>query len=275
MPRQLRDRPACHRSGCCWPHRAGTARASTARWSPWRRRSSGTGPRSTCASRSSTTSTSSTRCSRAVRSSSRRPTRFPKGRPWSSRHTASHRSSTEEAAARSLKTIDATCPLVTKVHREAVRFARDDYDILLIGHEGHEEVVGTSGEAPEHITLVDGPGRRRLGRRPRPAEGRLAVADHAVGRRDDGDGPQAAGALPGSAGPAERRHLLRHPEPPAGGQADRRRARPDARRRLAQLLQLGAPGRGRPRARCRGRPPRRRRDGDRRGLVRRRATPSV
>ena len=63
----------------------------------------------------------------------------------------------EEAAARSLKTIDATCPLVTKVHREAVRFANEDYDILLIGHEGHEEVVGTSGEAPEHIVLVDGP----------------------------------------------------------------------------------------------------------------------
>ena len=63
----------------------------------------------------------------------------------------------DEARARSLKTIDATCPLVTKVHREAVRFADDDYDILLIGHEGHEEVVGTSGEAPEHITLVEGP----------------------------------------------------------------------------------------------------------------------
>ncbi len=63
----------------------------------------------------------------------------------------------DEAKARSLKTIDATCPLVTKVHREAVRFADDDFDILLIGHEGHEEVVGTAGEAPEHITLVDGP----------------------------------------------------------------------------------------------------------------------
>ena len=63
----------------------------------------------------------------------------------------------EEARARSLKAIDATCPLVTKVHREAVRFAADDFDILLIGHEGHEEVVGTAGEAPEHITLVDGP----------------------------------------------------------------------------------------------------------------------
>ncbi|PRY01923.1 4-hydroxy-3-methylbut-2-enyl diphosphate reductase [Allonocardiopsis opalescens] len=63
----------------------------------------------------------------------------------------------EEARGRSLATIDATCPLVTKVHREAVRFAKDDYDILLIGHEGHEEVIGTSGEAPEHITLVGGP----------------------------------------------------------------------------------------------------------------------
>ncbi|GAA2416002.1 4-hydroxy-3-methylbut-2-enyl diphosphate reductase [Streptomyces pulveraceus] len=63
----------------------------------------------------------------------------------------------EEAAERKLATIDATCPLVTKVHKEAVRFAQDDFDILLIGHEGHEEVIGTSGEAPDHITLVDGP----------------------------------------------------------------------------------------------------------------------
>ncbi|MDX3093926.1 4-hydroxy-3-methylbut-2-enyl diphosphate reductase [Streptomyces sp. ME01-24h] len=64
----------------------------------------------------------------------------------------------EEAAKGRLATIDATCPLVTKVHKEAVRFAKEDYDILLIGHEGHEEVIGTSGEAPDHITLVDGPG---------------------------------------------------------------------------------------------------------------------
>ena len=63
----------------------------------------------------------------------------------------------EEARARQLKTIDATCPLVTKVHHEARRFAADDYDILLIGHQGHEEVVGTTGEAPAHIHLVDGP----------------------------------------------------------------------------------------------------------------------
>jgi len=63
----------------------------------------------------------------------------------------------DQAAERGLKAIDATCPLVTKVHKEAVRYAEEDYDILLIGHEGHEEVIGTSGEAPEHIQLVDGP----------------------------------------------------------------------------------------------------------------------
>jgi len=64
----------------------------------------------------------------------------------------------EQAAARSLRTIDATCPLVTKVHQEVKRFARDDDDILLIGHEGHEEVEGTAGEAPQRVQLVDGPG---------------------------------------------------------------------------------------------------------------------
>ncbi|HEY3259535.1 MAG TPA: 4-hydroxy-3-methylbut-2-enyl diphosphate reductase [Pseudonocardiaceae bacterium] len=63
----------------------------------------------------------------------------------------------EQARERNLRTIDATCPLVTKVHAEARRFARDDYDILLIGHDGHEEVEGTAGEAPEHVQLVDGP----------------------------------------------------------------------------------------------------------------------
>ncbi len=62
----------------------------------------------------------------------------------------------ESAAARNLKTIDATCPLVTKVHHEVKRFANEDFDILLIGHEGHEEVEGTAGEAPNNVILVDG-----------------------------------------------------------------------------------------------------------------------
>ncbi len=61
----------------------------------------------------------------------------------------------EAAAQRNLKTIDATCPLVTKVHHEVKRFAADDYDILLVGHAGHEEVEGTAGEAPENVILVE------------------------------------------------------------------------------------------------------------------------
>lgn len=63
----------------------------------------------------------------------------------------------QEAADRGLNAIDATCPLVTKVHREAVRFSGQDYHILLIGHEGHEEVEGTMGHAPENTTLVNDP----------------------------------------------------------------------------------------------------------------------
>jgi 4-hydroxy-3-methylbut-2-en-1-yl diphosphate reductase len=63
----------------------------------------------------------------------------------------------ESAKARGLTAIDATCPLVTKVHNEARRFAAADHDILLIGHKGHEEVVGTAGEAPTRVRLVDGP----------------------------------------------------------------------------------------------------------------------
>jgi 4-hydroxy-3-methylbut-2-enyl diphosphate reductase len=62
-----------------------------------------------------------------------------------------------EAAERGLDAIDATCPLVTKVHREASRFARDDYEILLIGHRGHEEVEGTMGHAPDRTILVNSP----------------------------------------------------------------------------------------------------------------------
>ncbi len=63
----------------------------------------------------------------------------------------------EAADARQLLTIDATCPLVTKVHKEAIRFARDERTILLIGHTGHEEVEGTAGEAPEHTIVVNSP----------------------------------------------------------------------------------------------------------------------
>jgi 4-hydroxy-3-methylbut-2-en-1-yl diphosphate reductase len=75
----------------------------------------------------------------------------------------------ENSSRRELRVIDATCPLVTKVHLEARRFARDEMTILLIGHEGHEEVVGTSGEAPDHIRLVGSPDEARTVEVPDPS----------------------------------------------------------------------------------------------------------
>ena len=76
------------------------------------------------------------------------------GRRSCSRPTASHRPSTPNAAARGLTTIDATCPLVTKVHAQAIRYAAEGFTVILVGHAGHEEVVGTMGEAPDHVVLV-------------------------------------------------------------------------------------------------------------------------
>ena len=127
-----------------------------------------------------------------------------------------------QAEERELKTIDATCPLVTKVHHEAKRFAGDDYDILLIGHEGHEEVEGTAGEAPDHIQLVQGPERRAPHRGARPVTGRLALPDHAVGRRDDGDGGRDPEAVPRA---ASTRPATTSATPPRTGSSRSRRSR--------------------------------------------------
>ncbi len=82
---------------------------------------------------------------------------FPKGPTCCSRRMAWRRQLRRVAAERNLQTIDATCPLVTKVHLEAVRYAKAGYTIVLIGHEGHDEVIGTMGEAPESIQLVQTP----------------------------------------------------------------------------------------------------------------------
>ena len=149
-----------------------------------------------------------------------------------------------EAAERELRTIDATCPLVTKVHNEVRRFAGSGHQILLIGHEGHEEVVGTTGEAPEQITLVDGVDGAPTTRGRRPEQADLAVADDAVGRRDDADRRRAQAAVPAAAGAAVGRHLLRDPEPAGRGQDHRAAGRPVPGRRLGQLVELGAHGRG-------------------------------
>ena len=177
---------------------------------------------------------------------------------------------------RGLQTIDATCPLVTKVHREAVRFAEDGYTIVLVGHDGHEEVEGTMGEAPERIVLVQDEADVESWRSRIPdriayvTQTTLAVDETAADHR------AAARALPQDRRSAHRRHLLRHHQPPGGRQADGRQLRPDARDRLAQLLELGPPGRGRARLRHRGAPDRQRRrspGGVAGGPPRRRASP--
>ena len=101
------------------------------------------------------------------------------------------------AAERRLRAIDATCPLVTKVHLEAVRYAKDHYHIILIGHEGHDEVVGTMGEAPESITLVQDVERRRAADDSGRREDRLSHADDAErGRNVRKSSPRCAAKYP-------------------------------------------------------------------------------
>ncbi len=137
---------------------------------------------------------------------------------------------------RRLRTIDATCPLVTKVHVEARKFAADDYTIVLIGHDGHEEVEGTMGEAPKNIVLVQSVRDVDRLEIKDPEQDRLYLADHALGGRDASDHQPPAPALPGDRGAPHRRHLLRDHQPPDSRQAARPHLRPGARDRLAQLL---------------------------------------
>ena len=225
------------------PRRAATAPASSA---PSRRssaRSSTTARPSTCASRSSTTSTSSATSRRAARSSSRRRPRFPQGATvvYSAHGVAPVR--VRELRALEHNVIDAVCPLVTKVHVQARRYADEGYTVVLIGHEGHEEVVGTMGEAPEATVLVqtvdevealDSAARR---------EARLRHADDALGRRDRRDHHDAPPPLPGDPRAAQGRHLLRDLQPAVGREGDAARDRPPPRHRLEELVEL-EPARG-------------------------------
>lgn len=87
------------------------------------------------------------------------------------------------AKQRKLTALDATCPLVTKVHLEAIKFAREGYNIILIGHEGHDEVIGTMGEAPESITLVET--EAEVAALPFTAEDRLAYLTQTTLSVDD------------------------------------------------------------------------------------------
>ena len=115
-----------------------------------------------------------------------------------------------------LITIDATCPLVTKVHTEAIRFAREGYIIILIGHAGHDEVVGTMGEAPDSIILVQTP--EDVDRLDLPDSVKIAYLTQTTCRSTM---PQpssvASAAIPAYCRPGPGGHLLRHPTSARGG----------------------------------------------------------
>ncbi len=140
-----------------WPAREASVRASTWRSKAWSWQSGSMERRSTCITRSSTTSTSSTASAMKGWSSSIRWKKCPKGPTCCTRRTAFRPKSAASPRHAGCKTIDATCPLVTKVHLEAIRYASLGYTILLIGHDGHDEVIGTMGEAPQAIRLVESP----------------------------------------------------------------------------------------------------------------------
>lgn len=150
----------------------------------------------------------------------------------------------DNAAERNLTVIDATCPLVAKVHQEARRYARDGRTLILVGHADHEEIEGTFGEAPERTVIVqDAEEARRLdllgGR-----ECQLSHPDHAVARRHRGDRLHPPRALLPADRSWDRRRLLRQPEPAELGEVDRRPQRPGAGGRFGQLQQHGADGGG-------------------------------
>ena len=155
--------------------------------------------------------------------------------------------SVPDAAAepRNLFAIDATCPLVTKVHREAEVHQKRGRHIILVGHHGHPEVIGTMGQLPPGaMTLVEtiediaalSPARPGLAYRD---------PDHALGGRYAGPGRGPEGALPRDRRSAQGRHLLRHHQPPGRGEARRAASSMHDRGGLAQFLQFAAPARGR------------------------------
>ena len=154
----------------------------------------------------------------------------------------------DEARRRALKVFDATCPLVTKVHMEVARYAREGREVILIGHAGHPEVEGTMGQFDTafggRILLVETPEDvERL--ESRSGAARVRHADDAVGRRHAADRRCAAHAVPDARQSAQGRHLLRDAEPPGRGEATGRALRRHPRRRLAEQLELESPARDR------------------------------
>ena len=174
----------------------------------------------------------------------------------------------EEGVRRGLRVIDATCPLVTKVHLEAIRYAREDYSIVLIGHEDHDEVIGTLGEAPERIFVianVDEVARLEV-----PNPDKVAYLTQTTLSVDDTRDVIEAlrRKFPEDRRPLPQRHLLRDPESSGGGQAPGQRRRPPAGHRLGQQLQRHPARRGGADGRHPG-PPHQRRRRHQSGVARR------
>ena len=182
-----------------------------------------------------------------ARCSSRSWTRCPTAGRWCSRAHGVPKVVPAAAEARGLDYLDATCPLVSKVHRQAQRLIEAGRHILFIGHAGHPEVIGTFGQVPEGaMTLVETVERGRGDRGRRPRQSGLPDPDHAVGRRHRGDRRRAAAPLPDDPRAARRGHLLRHLQPPgARSRRSPRAMRADAGDRRAQQQQFAAPRRGR------------------------------
>ena len=154
-----------------------------------------------------------------------------------------------DAERRGLQTIDATCPLVTKVHREAVKFAEEGYTIVLIGHAGHEEVEGTTGEAPEHIVLVQTEEDADALEVPDPD--RVAYISQTTLSVDETRAiiNRLRERFPNMTGPRTDDICYATTNRQAAVEADGRAVRSRARHRLHELLELAAAGRRRARLR--------------------------
>ena len=138
------------------------------------------------------------------------------------------------AAERGLPVIDATCPLVAKVHNEGRRYASQGREIVLVGHAGHAEVEGTIGQVPGKVHLVQTVADVARLVVTRSGQARLHHPDHALGRRHARHHRGAEGTLPDHRRSGRARHLLCHAEPPAGGARSGARGGHDPGRRLAQ-----------------------------------------
>ena len=155
------------------------------------------------------------------------------------------------AMQKKLQTIDATCPLVTKVHLEAIHYAKQGYTIILVGHHDHDETVGTLGEAPDAIRLVETKEDAEKVTVPDPRPRGLPDADDALDRRHARDPRGSQAPVPEPRRAVEAGHLLRDAEPPGCRQGDGAARRHAARAGRSELFQLAAHVRGRARQRRR------------------------